>query len=189
MKAILNFIKEILIGAWVIIAIFTTICLLSLNEYGYSEFGDTSLFVIDNRSLEQYGFNKYDIIVVTKGLESEYTEGSGAFFRYGNRETRSYINFGVIESAERVDGAEDSFYFNDAQVSYNDILGVANGALKIEKLGLILGLLESKWGFMFLIILPTLYAFVYEIYTIALEVKKKSAKELSEVDKDEDENE
>ena len=167
------------------IAVLTTICLLSANDYGVSEFGDTSLFVIDNRSLEEYGFNKYDIIIVTKGLEKEYTEGSGVFYTAGNVETKSFINFSVIEKVERADGAEDSFYFSEDKVSYGDILGLANGARKINKLGFLLQLLESRWGFMFLIILPTLYAFVYEVYTIAVEVKKKSAKELAEVDDNE----
>ena len=182
MKKILNFFKEILIGIWAVIAVVTTICLLSQNEYGISEFGDTSLFVIDNRSLEEYGFKKNDIIIVTKGLENEYTEGSGVFYVSGNRETRSFINYSIIERVQRADGAEDSFYFQNDEVSYGDILGLANGAKKMEKVGLALSLLESRWGFMFLIILPTLYAFVYEVYTIALEVKKKSAKELSEVE-------
>ncbi len=184
MSKVVKFFKEILIGIWIVVAIFTTACLISSNDYGVSEFGDTSLFVVDNKSLAEYGFNKNDIVIVTKGLEKEYNEGDGVFFYFGNKETRSYINFGVIERAERVDGAQDAFYFANDEVSYDKILGLANGAKVIRKWGFLLGLLESRWGFMFLIILPTLYAVVYEVYTIAVEVKKKSAKELSEVDKE-----
>ena len=166
MKAIGKFIKEILIGIWVVIAIFTTICLLSSNDYGVSEFGDSSLFIVDNRTLEQYGFNKNDIVIVKKGLETEYNTNDGVFFYSGNEETNSFVNFGIITNVERVNRAEDAFYFEDTAVSYGKILGLANGCMKIQKLGLILGLLESRWGFMFLIILPTLYAVVFEIYTI-----------------------
>lgn len=182
MEKIVKFFKEIIIGIWIIVAIFTTICLISSNDYGVSEFGDTSLFIVDNRSLEEYGFNKNDIVIVTKGLEKEYNVGDGVFFYYGNKETRSYINFGVIEKVERADGALDSFYFANDEVSYDKILGLANGSKVLKKWGFLLGLLESRWGFMFLIILPTLYAVVYEVYTIAVEVKKKSAKELSEIE-------
>ena len=185
MKKVVKFFKEIIIGVWVVVAIFATACLISSNDYGVSEFGDTSLFVVDNRSLEEYGFNKNDIVIVTKGLEKEYNEGDGVFFYYGNKETRSYINFGVIERVERVDGGQDAFYFENDEVSYDKILGLANGSKVLKKLGFVLGLLESRWGFMFLIILPTLYAVVYEVYTIAVEVKKKSAKELAEVDEKE----
>ena len=185
MKKVVNFFKEILIGIWVVVAIFTTICLISSNDYGVSEFGDTSLFIVDNRSLEEYGFDKNDIIIVKRGLEKEYNEKDGVFFYYGNKETRSYINYGVIERIERIDGGQDGFFFDNDEVSYDKILGLANGAKVMKKWGLVLGLLESRWGFMFLIILPTLYAVVYEIYTIAVEVKKKSAKELSELDEKE----
>lgn len=187
MKKIGKIIKELLIGMWVVIAVFTTVCLLASNDYGVSEFGDTSLFITDNRTLEKYGFKKNDIVIVTKGLEEEYEVNDGVFFYSGNKETNSYINFGVITNVERANRAEDAFYFEDTAISYGKILGEANGAMKIEKLGLVLGLLESRWGFMFLIILPTLYAVVYEIYTIALEVKKKSYKELEEL-KEKEEN-
>lgn len=185
MGNVVKLVKELLIGVWVVIAIFTTICLLASNDYMVSEFGETSLFVVDNRSLEENGFNKNDIIIVTKGLEKEYNEGDGVFFYSGNKETKSFINFGVIDRVQRVDGAEDSFYFGETGVSYSNVLGLANGSLKVEKLGFVLGLLESKWGFMFLIILPTLYAVVYEVYSIALEVKNKSKKELDELDENE----
>ena len=170
MKKIVNFFKEILIGIWIIVAIFTTACLISSNDYGVSEFGETSMFVIDNRSLAEYGFNKNDIVIVTKGLEKEYNEGDGVFFYYGNRETRSYINYGVIESVERVDGAQDAFYFANDQVSYDKILGLANGAKVIKKWGFLLGLLESRWGFLLLIVLPILVTFIYEIYAIIREL-------------------
>ena len=35
-----------------------------------------------------------------------------------------------------------------------------------HKLGSILGVFTSKWGFMFLVIFPTLFAIIYEIIAI-----------------------
>lgn len=182
MKTIIKIIKEIIIGIWICLAIFATICLISSNEYGVSEFGDKSLFVIDNRSLEDYGFNRYDIVITTRGLENDYNEKDQVFFYYGNKESKSFVNLGVIDKVERADGAEDSYYFDNNGVSYSNVLGLVNGSMKIEKWGMVLGLLESKWGFMFLIILPTLYAVVYEIYSIIVEVKHKSMNELKDID-------
>ena len=51
MKHILNFIKGTLFTLWLIIAIFTTICLLSYNDYQVSEFGKYSLLIINNKEL------------------------------------------------------------------------------------------------------------------------------------------
>lgn len=182
MKAIFNFIKEFLIGIWVIVAIFATICLIASNEHGVSEFGSYSLFVIDTKSLSDYGFDKNDIVIVKKELEDKYKIGDNVFFVYGNKDYGTYINFGEITNVKRVEGGLDGFVFNKTEVSYDNLIGSGNGALLVKKWGLALGLLESKWGFMFLIILPTLYAVVYEVYAISLEVKKKVNEELKVVE-------
>ena len=52
----------------------------------------------------------------------------------------------------------------------------------IKKWGLLLGLLESRWGFMFLVIFPTLFAIIYEIMLVveARRAMKKEEKELKE---------
>ena len=42
MKKIGEFILDIVIGVWLIAAIFVTICLLSYNEFKVSTFGKTS---------------------------------------------------------------------------------------------------------------------------------------------------
>ena len=62
MKSIINFIKGVLISCWVVLAIFTTICLISYNDYKVSVFGDYSLFIVDNKELEPT-FKKYDVVI------------------------------------------------------------------------------------------------------------------------------
>ena len=65
------------------------------------------------------------------------------------------------------------------------MIGLANGAIVYHKWGKVLEILESKWGFMFLVILPTLFAIVYEVFAIideAREVKKEIEKEEKEKD-------
>jgi hypothetical protein len=47
--------------------------------------------------------------------------------------------------------------------------------------GLVLSIFESRWGFMFLVIFPTLFALVYEIYSVVEE-----AKSIKDEDDDED---
>lgn len=184
MKFIVKFFRDIIISIWVVIAIFATVCLISSNDYGASVFGDHTLFIVDNKSLSEYGFDKYDIVFVEKGLEKDYNVGDKVFFYNGNKETKSFINFGEITDVRRADGGLDSFVFGNKDVSYDDIVGAGNGAVVLKKWGMFLGLLESRWGFMFLVILPTLYAVVYEVYTIAVEVKKKAKDELKEIDKE-----
>ena len=173
MKKVLGLIKGLLVGLWALVAILTTICLIAKNSYGVSEFGDYSLFNVDNKSLEP-DFRKFDIVVTEKGYEDQYKVGDKVFFIMNNKETRSYINYGVIEDIDVNKGAQDTFYFSAGAVSFDDIMGKANGSIVWHRYGAILALFESRWGFMFLVILPTLFAIVYEVYYIAIEVKKES---------------
>ena len=179
MKAVWDFIKGTLITLWAVVAIFSTICLLTANDYMVSEFGDYSLFVVDNTSLEPY-FKKNDILIVQKGMETDYNVGDLAFFYYGNKDIASFINLGKITDVERVNRAEDNYMFNDLTISYGNVVGSANMTIVISKLGLLLNIIESRWGFMFLVILPTLYAIVYEIYTFVVIVKADTKEELEE---------
>lgn len=191
-KSILNFIKGTLISCWVVIAIITTILLISFNDYRVSEFGEYSVFVVDNKSLEPH-FKKNDIVIIKKDVEENYNIGDKVFFYLGNRQYNNFINLGDITDIQRNDQTEDAFKFGESEVSYSNLIGSANGAIVWHKIGFALKILESRWGFMFLIILPTLYAVVYEVYYIVLEVKKEAKKEakkelLEEKENIEDEN-
>ena len=178
MKVVKDTIKGILLTIWIIIAIASTICLLFLNEHRVSEFGDTSMFVVDNKSISKYGFNKYDMVIISKEPEETYKKGDLVFFYYNNRDIGSYINLAEITSTEVLNNTQDNYYFGDVVVSYGNLIGGANGAVKISKLGLLYNIVSSRWGFLFLIILPTIYLVVYEIYRIVVVVKKEYKKEM-----------
>ena len=65
MKHILNFIKGTLFTLWLIIAIFTTICLLSYNDYQVSEFGKYSLLIINNKELRSV-YEQDSLVIIIK---------------------------------------------------------------------------------------------------------------------------
>ncbi len=176
MKIIGNFLKNIIVGVWVIIAIATTICLIAMNQYAVSEFGDYSLFAVDNKSLEPE-FKKNDLLLVDKDIEDKYDINDSVFFYFNNSDTRSYINYGQITAVDRNKNAQDTFYFGDVGISYGNIIGAGKDTKVVPKLGLLLRVFESQWGFMFLVILPTLLAVVYQIYGIIYEVKRQAKKE------------
>ncbi len=170
MKVLLKAIKGILIGAWVVLALITTLLLLSYNKYHVSEIGSRSIFVVDSDRLEP-DYNKNDMVVVQKVSENKYKVGDMAFFYLDNPEDSIFINYGKITKIDVVDHAEDSFYFGNDSVSYGRLMGPASEAKVYHGWGLLLSILESKWGFMFFIIFPTIFAVVYEIYSIVEEVK------------------
>lgn len=173
MRVIWNFIKGIIISVWALAAIVTTICLISYNDYSVSEVGDYSIFVVDNDRLEPI-FKKNDIVIIKKASENKYKEGMETFFYVDNPYDEIFVNYGKIDKIVEANHAEDSYYFGDDIVSYGKLIGPANGAIVYHKAGIVLSILESRWGFMFFVILPTLFALVYEIFSIVEEAKEEA---------------
>jgi len=102
------------------------------------------------------------------------------FFYTGNKTQENFVNFAEITNVDSQSGAETAYYVGDTKVSYSDIIGKGNGSIVYHNIGLVLSILESRWGYMFLVILPTLFAFVYEIYAIVNEVKEEAKKDSKE---------
>ncbi len=170
MRKILGFIKGIIVSVWALIAILTTILLISYNDYSISVLGKYSVILIDDDECKP--FNEGDAVIVKKVSESNYRAGDKAFFYLPNAQDGVFVNIGDIQKVVEADHAEDSYYFDkDAVVGYNDMIGKADGAIVYHHLGTILSIFESRWGFMFLVILPTIFAIVYEIYSIIEEAK------------------
>ena len=62
---------------------------------------------------------------------------------------------------------------DDENYASDYLIGKESDTIVINGWGYALSLLESKWGYLFIIIFPMLIAFVYEIYAIFKEIKKK----------------
>ena len=180
MKIVGNIIKGILITIWVIVAIIATVCLISTNDFGVTEIGSKTVFVIDDDS-HKPDFYKNDLIIASKTEEDNYEVGDSVFYYLDNARDGSFIKNAKITSIDKNEGAEDAYHFargsisedanNDIIVSYSRMIGKANESKVIHKLGLLLNILENRFGFLFLIILPTIFAIVFEVYTIIEEVK------------------
>ena len=159
---------NIIVILYVVVAIFTTVCLLSYNEHKVSVFGDKSLVIIDS---EERGINykKGDLVIVGKEGYQNAKEGDTLFF-YDNdgikvAEIQKKNDFGDAGITFTIDG--------NYQVVHEDIIGTSNNAKVISKAGSVLSLVESKWGFLFLIVFPSLLAFLHEIYKLIIELSNK----------------
>ena len=182
MKKVLKGIGGLLIGIWLLMAIFSTICLISMNKYGVSEIGKYSLIIIDSDELSSV-YEENDLVFVKRTSESKYKVGDYAFFYLENAPDLVFVNYGQIDRIEEADHALDSYYFKDTIISYDKMIGKADGSSVIHVFGLILAIFESRLGFMFLVIFPTLFALVYEIYSVVMEAKR-----IKDEDDEEDEN-
>lgn len=171
MSKVWSFVKGLLISVWVLCALVSTICLISYNDFGVSEIGNYSIFVVDSDRLEPT-FLENDLVIAKKTAANNYKVGDYAFFYLDNPADAVFINYGKITKVVEADHAESSYYFGEKDiVAYSKMIGLANKSAVYHKWGLVLSVFESRWGFMFLVIFPTIFAIVYEIYSIIEEAK------------------
>lgn len=171
-------IYNILLAIYAIIAIFTTICLLSFNQYKVTEFGSNALIIINDNSL-QPDFNKGDLVIVNKNDKKNINVGDKVFF-YNTQDKEITISLATIQKKEVITSTETTYTLDgDYEISSQNVIGPSNTVKVISKVGAVLGILESKWGFLFLIVLPSLIAFIYEIGVVISDARtsRKSSKE------------
>ena len=104
-KIILN----ILFTVYAVIAVFTTVCLLSYNEYKISEFGDNSIILVTNDELSP-DFNKGDLVIVKAGNKSKIAVGDKVFF-YNSRDKKVEVALAPVVKREVVTSTEITFTF------------------------------------------------------------------------------
>ena len=186
---------NIIIVIYVIVAIAVTICLLTFNEYKVSVIGDKTLVIInenindlqfsdgsfiifeENEEVNDYDldYEKGDLIIVGKEGFKNAKKGDFVFF-YDSKG----IKIARIEKKNDFGEAGVTFTIDgNYQVVQDDVIGTSNNIKVIHHIGKVLAILESKWGFLFLIVFPSLLAFLHEIRQLILEITNKdnSAKE------------
>ncbi len=157
---------NLIVMVYVIIAIAVTLCLLNYNDYNVTEFGNNTLILITDSSLEP-DYAEGDLVVAKKENIDKIKAGDKIFF-YNNKD----IKLGQVNSVKTYEGVSSTFILDgNYQVVEEDIIGSTENAKAYNKLGTVLNILESKWGFLFLIIFPSVIAFLREIFEVAMELK------------------
>ncbi len=169
MKA-LGVIKKILIGItgviFFIFALTMTILLLNYNDFGVTQFGNTSLIII-NDSLSTKNYKKGDLVLVDGLKIEQIKEGNEIFVYQPDQNGVVSINLGVVGKVHADDNAIS--FENGANYSMKYVIGESTKIY--NNLGFFLSLIESKWGFLFIILVPSFMIFIYEFYALIVEIK------------------
>lgn len=154
----------VFIIVYALIEIFVTACLLQFNDYRITEFGNKSLLILKENLDDDY--KKGDLLVVTKDDGSEVVEGDKIFFY--NASDHYLVNYATVVTV----GENNNDYVFKVDALYNVYKDyyIGKKVQVFRGMGTILGFFESKWGFLLLVVLPTLVAVIYEIYIIILEI-------------------
>ena len=161
-------IVNLIIIIYVLLAIVVTICLLTYNDYKISEFGGNS-FIIINENDDSFDYKKGDLVIVGKENLERANPGDVLFFYKDDgvkiAEIQKKQDFGDAGIIFTIDG--------NYQVVQEDFIGTSLDQKVIGKVGGILSLLESKWGFLFLIVFPSLLAFLHQVSELISELTSK----------------
>lgn len=154
-------INHIIIIIYTVVAVITTVCLLAYNDYNTTEINNNTLIIVKDDKTETY--NKGDLVIVNN--KSTYKEKMKVFY-YVSRGKKYYIQTGTINSINK-----DSVVVNGTVIDKKFLIGTSSNNIVIPFLGSILSVLESKWGYLIIIIFPVLVAFLYELYSILKELR------------------
>lgn len=147
-------------------ALFMTILLLNYNEYGVTQFGKKQLILI-NEELAIPDFNKGDLVVVEEVKLENVKKGDKLFTYKINKDRIAEIQYGIV----------GNIYVEDEAISFENgetysIEFIGGKAIEShENVGKFLSLIESQWGFLFLVLVPIFLIFIYEVYALIIEIK------------------
>lgn len=166
MKKIGKVILAIFILLYTFVAILLTLCLFNLNDAGYAEFDLATLIPITENFSSEY--KEGDLILVSKltRSKSDVKIGDGIFYY---TPTTYEVEYGVVSKI--IDESENNQTLvvgSDYDVYYNYFIG--NNITNFGHIGNLYEILTSQFGYLALVILPTLVAVVVEIYAIVMEI-------------------
>ena len=94
------------------------------------------------------------------------------FYYNTAKDSNTLIYTGTVNDKREVTKSETTFDVDGQKVSGEHVIGKFSTVKVFHNFGTILGVFTSKWGFMFLVIFPTLFAIIYEIIAIFDAIKE-----------------
>ena len=181
-KKILKWLWGIIEGLIIVYVIFITTCILFRNKYGYTDFFDKYTFVTISENSQRFlpSHDAGDLLII-KNQQFSIDKGDVIYY-YATINDEYVVRSGAVAD---VTGDEVSALYVLAD---EDKTSVSNTRVIGKKVsvhpgkGTILEVLVSRVGFLFLVLLPILLVFVYQVYQLVIVAKYETVED----DNDED---
>ena len=160
----------ILLVVYSIIAITVTILLLSYNEYNCSEIGGYTVYIVNDDSLEpEY---KQGSVLLVKHTSDKNVQTGDSMFLYKVISSQEY-EFVERTLDKKLQQGNHITYVADNSENYDSsyFVGKTSDTKVFEGWGYVLSLLESKWGYLFCVVIVSLLLFLQEVFELAMEIK------------------
>lgn len=166
LKTMKTIVLNILMLVYFAFVILMTVLLLNYNDYGVTQFGDTTLLILEDEISSEI-YEKGDLIFVQKKKIDKLNVGDEVFTYQISPEGEVSIDLGKIGELHPDEDAIT--YENGSNYSMDFVIGTTSKVY--EDIGTYLSVIESKWGFLFIVLVPSFLIFVYQIYTLIVEIK------------------
>lgn len=162
-------IGNILIAIYAIIAIIVTVLLLSYNDYKCSVIGGKTLYIA-NYDVENT-YQKGDLLVIENSRAEDIKVGDEIYL-YKNLSNYEY-EVVSIKVSDITNQGNRIVFVAEGNISYDGsyLIGKTNGTNIYHNLGTVLGILESRLGYLFCVVIVTMLLFLNEIYQLFIEIK------------------
>ena len=173
----LKVIKKIFLGIigviFFVFAVTMSIFLLNRNKFGVTEFNNTSYLAIKEK-LAYDNYQKGDLVLVEKKKIKNINPGVEIFIYQVDSTGVVSIDVGIIGATDLE--ANNVSFEGGATYAMEFIMGEASKVYK--NVGTYLSIIQSTWGFLFMIVVPCFLIFIHQIYVLVVEVKygKEEAK-------------
>ena len=131
-----------------------------------TEFDETSLLII-KKSFSSETYKKGSLVLVESKLVKDYKEGEEVFVYHLDGKGGANIQLGVVG---KVYPEQDAITFTNGG-TYSSEFIIGTGEQVYSGVGTILSIIESKWGFLFIILVPNFFLFIYQLYSLIVEIK------------------
>ena len=162
-----KFVTNIFIVIYLLVVIFITFCLLSYNDKGVTIINNKAL-IIDNSFMSNSG----DLLIVD--INSLNINKGDYVYYYDVNDGKNIVNGGIVNIVNDSNKNDIAYTIdNNRTISSDDVIGTKKGSSSYEVIGGILSFLESKWGYLLVVVFPIMIAFIYEVYMIIREIGRK----------------
>ena len=165
-EGIKSFVSFVLFIVYFVFALIMTILLLNFNDYGVSQFDNKSLILI-NEDISNELYKKGDLVIVEMPKVEDIKVGEYVFTYKVGRDHVPVVQLGKVGN---VYADEDAISFENGE-TYSIEFIAGRPVSQHEKIGGILSVIESKWGFLFIVLVPVFLIFIYEIYSLIIEIR------------------
>lgn len=170
--------KKFLKGLWglievviIIYVICITACLLSTNKFGFTQFGNTTLLTISNHMQQYLPESKEHDLIIVKGTTEDIGVGDKIYY-YATADNKYIVKTANVKEIISKDTSTALYQLDDdAKTTVATTRVIGKYSAIYHNIGGILDILESKIGFLLLVILPILLIFMWQVYALIITIK------------------